>query len=129
MPPEAGAAAGTKPGVDLLLVSQFTLYGSVRKGTKPDFSGAAPPDPARATYAALLDRVWEAYEPDRVKDGVFGAMMKVCLCGLFCVMSVLLFFLSCSTTLSPIPQVALVNDGPVTLILDSRDAKMPRSKA
>lgn len=101
VPPVAGAPADTKPGVDILLVSQFTLYASVRKGTKPDFSGAAPPDAARAIYASLLDRVREAYEPERVKDGVFGAMMKV----------------------------SLVNDGPVTLVLDSRDAKIPRSQA
>ena len=71
------ALAAPDAGADLLFVSQFTLHASVRKGTKPDFSRAAPPDVARATYGALLDRVREAYEPDRVKDGVFGAMMQV----------------------------------------------------
>ena len=103
MPPEAAgvAAAGTKPGVDLLFVSQFTLYGSVRKGTKPDFSGAAPPDSARSTYTALLDRVREAYEPERVKDGVFGAMMKVRMgC---CLRSLSVFLFCFSTTLPPNP--------------------------
>lgn len=100
VPPEAAgvAAAGTKPGVDLLFVSQFTLYGSVRKGTKPDFSGAAPPDSARSTYAALLDRVREAYEPERVKDGVFGAMMKV---RMGCCLRSLSVFLFCFSTTLP----------------------------
>lgn len=80
----------------VLLVSQFTLLASTKKGNKPDFHGACPPDQARDMYMALLEKTRELYtkekgidraEGDRlVQDGVFGAMM----------------------------QVALVNDGPVT---------------
>lgn len=66
------------PGGEILCVSQFTLLGSLKKGTKPDFKAAAPPAEAVETYRALLDRVREGFkEPGRVKDGVFGAMMKV----------------------------------------------------
>ena len=127
------ALAAPDAGADLLFVSQFTLHASVRKGTKPDFSRAAPPDAARATYGALLDRVREAYEPDRVKDGVFGAMMQVRRkrggggreAGWLRVVIIYFF----GSTSSSFPQVSLVNDGPVTLTIDSRDAATPRSKA
>ncbi|XP_031473955.1 uncharacterized protein LOC116246293 [Nymphaea colorata] len=74
----------------VLLVSQFTLYG-VLKGNKPDFHVAMPPQKAETFYASLVDRFRRSYSPDCVKDGVFGAKMKV----------------------------DLVNDGPVTLQLDS----------
>ncbi|KAG8385485.1 hypothetical protein BUALT_Bualt03G0050200 [Buddleja alternifolia] len=71
-------------------VSQFTLYG-VLKGNKPDFHVAMPPDKAKPFYASLVEKFQKAYRMDAVKDGVFGAMMKV----------------------------NLVNDGPVTMQLDS----------
>eukprot|EP00850_Spirogloea_muscicola_P024074 SM000435S15747 [mRNA] locus=s435:12311:13422:- [translate_table: standard] len=61
---------------EVLIVSQFTLYG-VLKGNKPDFHVAMPPQQARPFYAALVQRAREAYRPDAVKDGVFGAMMEV----------------------------------------------------
>lgn len=70
---------------------QFTLYGRL-KGNKPDFSAAMPPQAAREAYAALLGHLRGAYRDDAVRDGVFGAMMSV----------------------------QLVNDGPVTLVLDSQ---------
>ncbi|KAL8032504.1 hypothetical protein ABFX02_13G100500 [Erythranthe guttata] len=75
---------------EVLLVSQFTLYG-VLKGNKPDFHVAMPPDAAKTFYASLVEKFQKSYRIDAVKDGVFGAMMKV----------------------------NLVNDGPVTLQLDS----------
>uniref|UniRef100_A0A6M2E770 D-aminoacyl-tRNA deacylase n=1 Tax=Populus davidiana TaxID=266767 RepID=A0A6M2E770_9ROSI len=75
---------------EVLLVSQFTLYG-VLKGNKPDFHVAMPPQKAKPFYESLLDKFRKAYRPDAIKDGVFGAMMKV----------------------------NLVNDGPVTMQLDS----------
>ncbi|KAL9383810.1 hypothetical protein Peur_024133 [Populus x canadensis] len=75
---------------EVLLVSQFTLYG-VLKGNKPDFHVAMPPQKAKPFYESLVDKFRKAYRPDAIKDGVFGAMMKV----------------------------NLVNDGPVTMQLDS----------
>ncbi|XP_030552350.2 D-aminoacyl-tRNA deacylase isoform X2 [Rhodamnia argentea] len=74
----------------VLLVSQFTLYGFL-KGNKPDFHVAMPPQKAKPFYESLVERFRKAYSPDAVKDGLFGAMMKV----------------------------NLVNDGPVTMQLDS----------
>ena len=75
---------------EILCVSQFTLYGRLN-GNKPDYSKAMPPSLAGEAYAAFVQRLGRAYAPERVKDGVFGAMM----------------------------EVELVNDGPVTLVLDS----------
>lgn len=75
---------------ELLCVSQFTLYGRL-KGNKPDFSKAMGPQPARELYDKFVLRLQQSYAADKVKDGVFGAMMAV----------------------------ELVNDGPVTFLLDS----------
>jgi D-tyrosyl-tRNA(Tyr) deacylase len=77
-----------------LVVSQFTLLGSLDKGARPSFHRAAPPAEARALYETFLGQLATALGPDAppVARGEFGADM----------------------------QVALVNDGPVTLILDSR---------
>jgi D-tyrosyl-tRNA(Tyr) deacylase len=68
-------------------VSQFTLLASVKKGNKPDFHQSASGDKARSLYQTFYNKVSELYEPQKVKDGVFAAMM----------------------------DVALVNDGPVCL--------------
>ena len=76
---------------ELLAVSQFTLFASTRKGNRPSWSGAAPPEIAKPKFDAFLAALaLELGKP--VATGVFGAMMRV----------------------------ALVNDGPVTIGLDSR---------
>ena len=77
-------------GGAVLVVSQFTLYGDIRKGRRPSFDAAAPPDRARATYEAVVRELRSAGLV--VATGEFQAMM----------------------------QVELINDGPVTVLVDSR---------
>ena len=76
----------------VLVVSQFTLYGDARKGRRPSFVRAAPPQQAEHLYEYFLEAAGRHAMP--VAHGVFGAHM----------------------------QVHLVNDGPVTLLLDSPGA-------
>lgn len=58
-------------------VSQFTLYGHLKKGNKPDFHEAADAETARKLYDYFIQRLSESYKPERVKNGVFQAMMEV----------------------------------------------------
>lgn len=81
----------TDTGGGLLVVSQFTLLGDCRKGRRPSFGRAASPDKAERLYEYFLEGVRKY--PLSVESGRFGAMMAV----------------------------QLVNDGPVTLILESTD--------
>ena len=74
----------------LLLVSQFTLLGDVRRGRRPSFAGAAAPEEAARIYKELSKRIQD--QGIIVKEGVFRVMM----------------------------DVELVNDGPVTILVDSR---------
>lgn len=62
---------------DLNLVSQFTLYGQIKKGNKPDFHSAADVETARKLYDYFYRRMGELYAPEKVKNGVFQAMMEV----------------------------------------------------
>lgn len=82
-------------GGDLLIVSQFTLYGDCRKGRRPSFTDAMPPQEAEPLYERCV-ALARARHP-RVATGRFRAMM----------------------------HVELVNDGPVTLWLDSRERPRP----
>lgn len=59
-----------------ILVSQFTLFASTKKGTKPDFHGAASPEHAKVLYQLFVEKVGQGYHAHRVKDGVFQAMSK-----------------------------------------------------
>jgi D-tyrosyl-tRNA(Tyr) deacylase len=77
-------------GGGVLVVSQFTLYGDVRRGRRPSFDAAAPPAAARALYEEVVRELRAAHVP--VATGEFQAMM----------------------------QVELVNDGPVTILIDSK---------
>jgi D-tyrosyl-tRNA(Tyr) deacylase len=77
-------------GGSLLVVSQFTLYGDCRKGRRPSFDDAAPPEQARALYEYFIQRLKSSNIA--VETGVFQAEM----------------------------ELHLINDGPVTFILDSK---------
>ncbi|KAJ6111883.1 D-aminoacyl-tRNA deacylase, partial [Penicillium sp. IBT 18751x] len=61
---------------EILCISQFTLYGKM-KGNKPDFHDAADPDTARNLYDYFYKKMSSSYVPDKVKNGVFQAMMEV----------------------------------------------------
>lgn len=77
-------------GEEILAISQFTLYASCRKGRRPDFIEAAKPEIAKPLYDKFIEKLKE--KGITVQTGVFGADM----------------------------QVHLVNQGPITLIIDSR---------
>lgn len=74
----------------ILIVSQFTLYGDCRKGRRPSFTDAAPPEVAQKLYDYFIERMHQEGLP--VESGTFQAMM----------------------------EVHLINDGPVTILLDSQ---------
>lgn len=63
----------------LLAVSQFTLLASVKKGNKPDFHKSAGPTAAKDLYTSFFTKLQSLYTADRVKDGIFQAMMDVAL--------------------------------------------------
>ena len=84
-------AVGEAEG-SVLVVSQFTLYGDVRRGKRPSFDAAAPPEKARTLYEYFVDRVRASGL--RCETGKFQEVM----------------------------QVEVVNDGPVTILLDSSKA-------
>jgi D-tyrosyl-tRNA(Tyr) deacylase len=62
--------------LEILCISQFTLYHRL-KGNKPDFHNAMAGDDAKRMYDALLQKLGTSYNPSKIKDGVFGAMMEV----------------------------------------------------
>ncbi|OJJ48697.1 hypothetical protein ASPZODRAFT_93664 [Penicilliopsis zonata CBS 506.65] len=62
---------------EVLCVSQFTLYGQIKKGNRPDFRDAADAETARRLYDLFYRRMGELYNPERIKNGVFQAMMDV----------------------------------------------------
>lgn len=83
---------------EVLLISQFTLYAECKKGKRPSFTASAPPEIAEPLYQEMARALGELCE-GRLKTGSFGAHM----------------------------EVALVNDGPVTIWLDSEDLARPRT--
>lgn len=66
-----------KPLLTSFAVSQFTLYGKLKKGNKPDFHDAADAQTARRLYDYFYNKMRDSYVADRVKNGVFQAMMDV----------------------------------------------------
>ena len=62
---------------NLQSVSQFTLYGHIKKGNKPDFHKSALPAKGKELYDSFFKQVRTLYKEERVKDGIFGAMMDV----------------------------------------------------
>jgi len=62
-----------------IVVSQFTLLASTKKGNKPDFHKSAGPNVAKELYDRFFSKVQTLYKPEKVKDGVFQAMMDVAL--------------------------------------------------
>lgn len=64
------------PGLNMYAVSQFTLLASTKKGNKPDFHGAAGGEHAKELYDHFFAKVQEMYDSEKVKNGVFQAMME-----------------------------------------------------
>jgi D-tyrosyl-tRNA(Tyr) deacylase len=79
---------------EVLVISQFTLYGDAQRGNRPSFIEAAKPDIAIPIYKKFVKRMKDNLGSEKVKEGIFGAMM----------------------------EVKIINDGPVTIIIDSKDS-------
>ncbi|MGC8545679.1 D-aminoacyl-tRNA deacylase [Athalassotoga sp.] len=80
---------------DLLVISQFTLFGDASHGRRPSFSDAAPAETARQMYEKFCDDISKSYPSIKVERGIFQTYM----------------------------QVNLLNDGPVTIIVDSKERR------
>lgn len=76
---------------EVLIISQFTLYGETSKGNRPNFTNAAKPDEAIPLYEKFVSRIKNNLGENKVKAGIFGAMM----------------------------DIHLVNEGPVTVLVES----------
>ena len=77
---------------EILIISQFTLYGDTARGNRPGFTDAAKPDEAIPLYEKFIKRLKENIGENKVRTGLFGAMMKV----------------------------RIINEGPVTLMVESK---------
>jgi D-tyrosyl-tRNA(Tyr) deacylase len=78
---------------EVLIISQFTLYGETSKGNRPSFIEAAKPELAVPLYKKFIERMKDNLGEDNVKEGLFGEMM----------------------------EVKIINDGPVTVIVESKN--------
>ena len=77
---------------EVLVISQFTLYGNAQKGNRPSFTDAAKPEIAIPLYEMFITRMKSNLGEEKVKSGIFGAMM----------------------------EVKIINDGPVTILIESK---------
>jgi D-tyrosyl-tRNA(Tyr) deacylase len=77
---------------EVLIISQFTLYGDAQKGNRPSFIEAARPEIAIPLYEKFISRIKLNLGEEKVRTGIFGAMM----------------------------QVKIINDGPVTILVESK---------
>ena len=77
---------------EVLVISQFTLYGDARKGNRPSFTEAAKPEHAEDLYNKFVERIKDNISAGKVKTGIFAAMM----------------------------EVKIINDGPVTIMVESK---------
>lgn len=77
---------------EVLVISQFTLYGDASRGNRPGFTDAARPEEAIPLYNKFIRRMKDNLGEEKIKEGIFGAMMLV----------------------------KIFNDGPVTIIIDSK---------
>ncbi len=77
---------------EILLISQFTLYGDTRKGNRPSFNKAAKPENAERLYNLFASRMKETLGINKVKEGIFAAMM----------------------------EITIINQGPVTVLVESK---------
>ena len=80
-------------GGEALVISQFTLYGETSKGNRPGFTDAAKPELAIPLYNKFIERMKENLGEEKIKEGIFGEMM----------------------------EVKIINDGPVTVIVESKN--------
>jgi D-tyrosyl-tRNA(Tyr) deacylase len=78
---------------EVIVISQFTLYGNAQKGNRPSFIDAAKPEVAIPLYEMFIKRMKNNLGEDKVKSGIFGAMM----------------------------EVKIINDGPVTILIESKN--------
>jgi D-tyrosyl-tRNA(Tyr) deacylase len=78
---------------EVLIISQFTLYGDARKGNRPSFTDAARPETAEKLYQKFIERMKNNLGADKIKSGIFGVMM----------------------------MVKIMNDGPVTILVESKE--------
>ena len=78
---------------EVLVISQFTLYGNAQKGNRPSFTDAAKPEIAIPLYEMFIKRIKNNLGDKKVKSGIFGAMM----------------------------EVKIINDGPVTILIESKN--------
>ena len=80
-------------GFEILVISQFTLHADTRHGNRPSFTDACEPERAQLLYKTYINECKNLLSPEKVREGIFGAMMKI----------------------------KLINDGPVTILLRSKN--------